>query len=57
MTEEIEKQLREALEVGKHMRKSQKEFFASKGKNREALIDSKRLEVAFDMRLAELGLK
>jgi hypothetical protein len=49
--------MRQALEVGREMRKSQKQFFASKGKDRQALIDSKRLEASFDMRLATLGFK
>ncbi len=51
----IKLKLRQALKVGCEMRKRQKEFFASKGKNRQALIDSKRLEAAFDYRLSELG--
>lgn len=50
------KQLKEALELGFQMRKRQREFFASKGKDREALIDSKRLETSFDIKLAELGI-
>ena len=56
-SEEITALMREALKVGLEMRKTQKRFFASKGKDRQALIDSKRLEAAFDYRLAELGYK
>lgn len=52
-----EDELKKALEVGFEMRKRQKEFFASKGKDRQALIDSKRLEAAFDARLASLGFR
>lgn len=50
-------EIKQALQVGLEMRKRQKDFFAGKGKDREALIDAKRLESAFDMRLAALGYK
>ncbi len=47
----------ETLKVVFEMRKRQKQFFASKGKDREALVDSKRLEAAVDVRLASHGIK
>lgn len=53
--DKIEEMMRVALEVGFFMRKAQKEYF--KTKTREKLIDSKRLETAFDLRLAQLGYK
>jgi hypothetical protein len=49
--------LKVACKVGFEMRKSQRAFFASKGKDRDALIESKRLEAAFDVRLGLLGYK
>ena len=55
--EEIEQLMRQALEVALYMRRNQKQFFASKGKDKQALFDAKRLEAALDMRLAELGIK
>lgn len=47
--------MRQALEVGLQMRKRQKEYF--KTRDKQVLIDSKRLETAFDLRLATLGYK
>ena len=47
----------ETLKVVFEMRRRQKAFFASKGKDREALVDSKRLEAAVDLRLASHGIK
>jgi hypothetical protein len=46
---------RAALEVGLQMRKAQRAYFAKGGHGE--LIESKRLEVAFDLRLAQMGLR
>lgn len=43
-----------ALKVGYHMRQAQKNYFATKTERRAMLIEAKRLELAFDRRLAEL---
>jgi hypothetical protein len=48
-------ELEAALKVGFEMRKRQKEYF--KTRDRETMIDAKRLEAAFDARLAALGYK
>lgn len=48
-------ELRGACEVALEVRKRQKEYF--KTKDKEILIDAKRLEAALDMRLATLGYK
>lgn len=53
--DDIEKLIRAALEVGKHMRRAQKEYFTKR--SQENLVEAKRLEAAFDLRLAELGYK
>lgn len=46
-------ELRNALRVGFEMRKAQREYFRTKSK--DDLIAAKRLEAAFDQRLAALG--
>ena len=46
--------LEAALKVGYHMRRAQKNYFATRTERRAMLIESKRLEAAFDRRLAEL---
>jgi hypothetical protein len=46
--------LESALKVGYHMRQAQKAYFKAKQGKQELLIESKRLEAAFDQRLAEL---
>lgn len=43
-----------AVQVGYHMRQAQKNYFVAKTGKHELLIESKRLEQAFDRRLAEL---
>jgi hypothetical protein len=43
-----------AVKVGYHMRQAQKAYFAAKTGKQDLLIESKRLEAAFDMRCAEL---
>jgi len=48
--------LTNVLQTAAQVRKAQGEYFKS-GKDRDALIESKRLEAALDMRLAELGIK
>jgi hypothetical protein len=46
--------LEATVKVGYHMRQAQKNYFAAKTGKQELLIESKRLEAAFDMRCAEL---
>jgi hypothetical protein len=46
--------LQQAVKVGYHMRQAQKAYFAAKTGKQELLIESKRLEGAFDRRCAEL---
>lgn len=46
--------LEAALKVGYHMRQAQKSYYAAKTGKQELLIEAKRLEAAFDRRLAEL---
>ena len=46
--------LEAALLVGYHMRRAQKNYYAAKTGKQELLIEAKRLENAFDLRLAEL---
>ena len=43
-----------AVKVGYHMRQAQKSYYAAKTGKQELLIEAKRLEAAFDRRLAEL---
>ena len=46
---------REILQAVAEMRKYQKQYF--KTRNKDDLIEAKRLETAVDMRLAEVGIK
>ena len=46
--------LEAALHVGYHMRRAQKNYYAAKTGKQTLLIEAKRLEAAFDRRLAEL---
>lgn len=47
--------LEAALKVVVQMRKSQKEYFRTR--NKQALLDSKRLELSVDHRLVALGIQ
>jgi hypothetical protein len=51
----VTRELNAACRAGFEMRRRQKDYF--KTKDREILIDSKRLENAFDVRLATLGFR
>ena len=46
--------LEAAIKVGYYMRQAQKNYFAAKTGKQDLLIESKRLEQAFDRRLGEL---
>jgi hypothetical protein len=47
-------QMEAALKVGYEMRKAQNAYFRAKTRKRDLLLESKRLEGAFDLRLADL---
>jgi hypothetical protein len=47
-------QMEAALKVGYEMRRAQNAYFRAKIGKQELLLESKRLESAFDMRLADL---
>lgn len=48
-------EIKQTLQVGLEMRKRQREYFRIK--DHEVLLDAKRLESAFDIRLASLGYR
>jgi hypothetical protein len=50
-------QMEAALKVGYEMRRAQNAYFRAKTGRHDLLLDSKRLEGAFDLRLADLKIQ